>query len=365
MNYEDKIKEFVFKAYDYMDVRKYSLCVPLLEKAANIAKENNDILMEMYCKFDLIKAYIFSNQAKKAMITFFWCVSQMEQGYTDDKVVYQVIWEYKYILDNMHNYLAIPNEKINQTFEKMKNFYLENNLSLSPYYSLKVEAYQSGIADGTSIEEYYQKWITTSPDDRYEDCTACTINKKVTYYIFMGDYKQALQQGKDILNGRFTCGEVPSTTFANLLIPVYSLGKYELAEEFHKKGLRLINGDKELITSIPYHIMYLSISNIEKGIEVFQKNYSALFKNESAATTMWFDAACYALFSNINKKGIEKIKLRLPKNSPIYSGDDYDIKALEKYFLDETEKLMNAFDKKNGNYIVSEFLKRHLKVCGC
>lgn len=265
MNYEDKIKELVFKAYDYMDVHKYSLCVPLLEKAVSIARENNDILNEMYCKFDLITAYVFSNQAKKAMITFFWCVSQMEKGYTNDEVVYQVIWEYKYILSNMCDYLVIPNEKINETFEKMKNFYLENNISLSPYYSLKVEACQSGIEDGTSIEEYYQKWLTTPVDHKYEDCTACTINKKVDYYIFIGDYEKALRQAKDILNGKFKCGEVPSTTFANLLIPVYSLGKYELAEEFHKKGLRAINENKGLITCTPNHIMYLSITNIEKG----------------------------------------------------------------------------------------------------
>ncbi|MEW9094303.1 MAG: hypothetical protein AB2417_04390 [Clostridiaceae bacterium] len=365
MNYEDEMKELVFKAYDYDDAGKYSLAVPLLEKAASIARENNDILNEMYCKFDLIKAYIFSGQGKKGIITFFWCVAQMEKGYTNDKVVYQVLWEYKYILSDIIEYIAIPNEKINETFEKMKKLYLENNLSLSPYYSLKVQACRSGIDDGTSIEEYYKKWITSSVDDRYEDCKACTINKKVNYYIFMGDYKRALQEAEDILNRRFECGEVPDTTFADLVIPVYSLGEYELAEEFHKKGLRLVNGDEDCIMYISDHIMYLSITNIDKGIEVFQKNYPNLFKSESDEDKMWFNAASFALFSNLQKKDISKVKLKVPKKSPIYSHDEYDVVKLKEFFEEEAIKFMDGFDERNGNTVVSDELKRYLKVCGC
>ncbi|WP_315117343.1 hypothetical protein [uncultured Clostridium sp.] len=365
MNYEDEIKELVFKAYEYDDAGKYSLCIPLLEKATSIAKENNDILREMYCKFDLTKAYIFSGQGKKGIITFFWCVAQMEKGYTNDEVVYQVLWEYKYILNDIVSYMTIPSEKINETFEKMKKLYLENNLSLSPYYSLKIQACSAGIDDGTSIEEYYKKWITSSVDDRYEDCKACNIDKKVSYYISIGDYKRALQESEDIINGRFKCAEVPDITFADLLIPVYSLGEYELAEEFHKKGLRLINGDESSIIYIAEHMMYLSITNVEKGIEVFQKNYPNLFKYEADEDKMWFNAASFALFFNLQKKDLQRIKLKIPKKSPLYSQDEYDVVKLKEFFEEEVKKFMDGFDKRNGNSVISDHVKKYLKVCNC
>lgn len=365
MNYKDEVMKLIYKADEYDRLNQFNLAIPLQEKAVSIASEHDDVIFQMYWRFDLIKSYIFTGDTLKAIIHFSWCVTQMEKGYTNDQVVYQILWEYKYIADEIVRFASVSHKKIEEFFESMKKMYIEENISLHPYYSLRVGACIFGIDTGTDIKEYYKKWLVEPVDEEYEDCNACSLGRKISYYIFLGDYRSALKAAKNIINGTCECSQVPHVPFAELLLPLYSLEEYELADTLQRKGIRLINGDKTFIKEVGRHIMYLSLTNIENGIRVFERNYPNSLKCSIDDMKMWFNMGAFVLFSKLKEKDIEKIKIKIPKDSPIYSTKGYNVSDLREFFKKETIKLIDAFDHRNGNHVVSDYLQRHLDICDC
>ncbi|WP_027626111.1 hypothetical protein [Clostridium lundense] len=367
MDYKSEVDELLDDGDDYCDENKYTLALPLYEEAVKISSQYDDIVYQLHCRYRLTNAYVFCGDLMKGIINFSWCITQMEKGYVDDEILYQLLWQYKFLLDSAPKFIAVPTSKINELFQDMKEKYLKNNASLKSYYSEKVEAYMYGVTDDkvSDIREYYKMWISEPGDGEYENCTACTLSQKVSYHIFLGEYEKALKMAHTIINGVHTCAEQPHVTFAGLLLPLYVLEKHELAESLQIKGLRLVNRKKAFIKQLAYHIMYLSITNLEKAIQVFVANYPNFLKCNVDDYILWFNAASYVLFSKLNKIGLEKIRLKTPKTSPIYSNGDYDVNKLKEYFFNETEKFMDAFDKRNGNTVISEFVKRYLKICGC
>ncbi|MFD3157364.1 hypothetical protein ACFIJ5_10955 [Haloimpatiens sp. FM7330] len=361
MSYKEDALKYVYEAYKYKNKDKYKLA--LLEKAVNIAGQHDDVLFEMYCRFDLIDAYVFSGEIIKAFMHFTWCQAQRKKGYTDDKVIYNSIWHHKYISSEITEFTSISCEKINNVYENMKKIFIENNVSLKSYYSLRIEAYMSGIDNGTDIQEYYKKFLLEPEDEEYDDCRACTLDAIVRYYIFLGKYEKALKEAKNIINGTLKCAQIPHVTFAKLLLPLYELKKYELAETLQRKGIRLINGDKVFVTEIGFHMMYLALTNPEKGIKVFEKNYSNFLKANMDSSKMWFNVGAYALFSKLQENEVEIVKIKVPTSSKIYSEDGYNVSELSEFFRNESMSIMDAFDKRNNNSIVSDDVKRYLKIC--
>lgn len=368
MSYKDEVYELIHKAYEYNDMLEYSLAIPLFEKAVSIASEYPDILFQMYCRFDLIDTYSYYGDTMKAFINFLWYNNQIEKGYTNEKVIYNLIWHYKFIGDSLADVVSIPKDKINDFLNNMEKVYKENNISLKSYYKIRIYAYMKGIDTEIDIDEYYKKWMYTIQDDKFEDCIACNLDFEVEYHIFLRNYDKALKKAENIINGKYKCDNIPNTTFATLLLPIYDLGKYELADELQKKGIRLIKNLEEYGTCLADHIMYLSLVNIEKAIKIFEKGCPQLMDiNKSNIDDMertWFNMASFVLFHKIEEKNIEKIKVKIPKNVSIYSENEYEVSDLKEFFKDEFIRGMNAFDIRNGNSIVSDDMKKYLEICG-
>jgi hypothetical protein len=364
MSYKGEVRLLINNAYRFINKSRHILAVPILEKAVSIAGEHDDVLFEMYCRFELTDCYAFAGDIIKAFINFTWCVNQMEKGYVNDKVIFNIIWHYKYITDEIYNYVDIPLEKINELFKKMKKMFIENNVSLNPYYGLRVKACTSGIDTGVDVREYYRKWMLEPEDDNYGDCSACVLNRKVSYHIFLNNYERALKEAENIINGTYKCSQIPHITFAELLLPVYALGEYKTAEMLQIKGLRLIDGDKTFVRETSYHIMYLSLVNIEKAVKVFEKNYPNHLTCNGDHRKMLFNAAAFVLFSKLQERDNETIKLKMPKEASIYSKEGCDVSDLKEFFRNETLKIMNAFDRRNENYVVSDNLRKYLEICG-
>lgn len=364
MGYQDEVIELVYKAYDYEEEEKYNLAVPLLEKAVKMASEYDDIIFQMKCRFDLTDVYIATGDIMKGIINFSWCVSQKDKGYVDESVIYQILWQYKYIIDTIPNFAAIPCDKINKLFEEMRKMYLENNLSLSPYYNLKVAAAMYGINDGIDIRDYYKKWITEPVDDEYSDCDACLTAQKVMYHLFIGDYEKALKEAQSIISGKSKCAHVPHVPFGELILPIYSMGNYELADLIQRKGVRIVNGNKAFIKQIGKYMMYFSITNLEKGIKLFEKNYPIFLNYNVEDPKMWFNVGAFALFSKLEEMNVKKMNIKVPFESPIYSEKEYDVSVLKEFFKNEAKKTINLFDRRNGNSVISDVVKKDLDICG-
>lgn len=364
MYYQDEVMELIYAAYKYEEEDKYNLAVSLLEKAVEIASQYDDIIFQMKCRFDLTDAYMVSGDVIKGVINFSWCVAQKDKGYVDENVIYQLLWQYKYIIDGIPGFLAIPCDKINKLFEEMKKLYLENNLSLSSYYNLKVAAAMHGVSDGIDIKEYYRKWITAPVDEEYSDCKACLKTQRMLYNLFLGNYEQALKEAENIINGRSKCAHVPHLPFGELILPIYSMGNYELADLVQRKGVRIINGNKAFIRQIGKYMMYFSLTNVEKGVKLFEKNYPISLNHNADNHKMWFNIGAYALFSSLKDMNVEKINIKIPIDAPIYSEEEYDVPNLKKHFENEAKKIIYGFDKRNGNAVISDDVKKHLEICG-
>lgn len=201
------LDELLSEAYSMPDGQAKLL---LLEEAARIADNLNDIDRGYDIRTDIIYQGVFSGYAMNAIVAFSWCLAQFDKD-PERYSSYDLLWEYKWILGHVDDFPDIPLNKADEIFEDMRRRYLEYGASLRPYYSLKCR-HMMKLGQKVEAEEFYTKWINASRD-YLNDCTACDLDNEIEYMIYIGDYEKALEMAKPILSNQLKCGEVPHITY--------------------------------------------------------------------------------------------------------------------------------------------------------
>ena len=305
------LDELLSEAYSMPDGQAKLL---LLEEAARIADNLNDIDRGYDIRTDIIYQGVFSGYAMNAIVAFSWCLAQFDKD-PERYSSYDLLWEYKWILGHVDDFPDIPLNKADEIFEDMRRRYLEYGASLRPYYSLKCR-HMMKLGQKVEAEEFYTKWINASRD-YLNDCTACDLDNEIEYMIYIGDYEKALEMAKPILSNQLKCGEVPHITYHKFLIPLLKLGKKEEAQQMHDKGYKLINKNREFIAEVSNHMIYLTITDPQKALSVFESHFQWAYETLSLYRKFLFYLASWVLFLKLKSIGYEDIKLRLQNECDI------------------------------------------------
>lgn len=157
----------------------FSKC-SLLEEIIRLAdlRKNKELGFEV--RLALIEAGIFSGALDKALISFSWCLSQVDQNpekFSEE----DLLWKYKWIIENLPAFPQIKKEQILEMLEDLEKRYEKNGENKHPVLMLK----RSISMSMRNIEESkkYHELLKQTPTGHLSNCAAC-VQKFSTPFIF-------------------------------------------------------------------------------------------------------------------------------------------------------------------------------------
>ncbi|WP_082281172.1 hypothetical protein [Leptospira kirschneri] len=325
----------------------FSKC-PLLEEIIRLADLRKNKELGFEARLVLVKAGIFSGAIDKALVSFSWCLSQVDQN-PEQFNEEDLLWKYKWIVENLPVFPQIKKEQILEMLEDLEKRYEKNGESKHPVLKLKRSI--SMMMGNIEESKKYHEMLKQTPKGYLSDCAACMQDSEVFYAVHLGQDELALEKAQPILSGKLRCAEVPHLTYGTLLLPLLRLNQPEEAARLHKIGYKLVSNSTGLLGTISNHLLFLGITGeIAKAIQLLEKHFTSAFGASDRNHRFEFYRAVKFLMERILLSNLKSIKIRMPKTFPNYKEDgNYAVIDLDSWFDKEASKLASQFDSRNGN----------------
>lgn len=346
-NYSTQIQELrdEAKRFDTRDHRK----TILIEKAVKIADQNNDQQEQFSTRMELVESAVSSGRIELALAAYGFILGMVDQYPEKFKFNWGIAWYYKWIIPCMVQIPTISKEKIMNVLDDMtkRNEKQGYGRRVAVYYRYKI-AKQMGEFE--TARKYYDEQLELKAGFMEMDCTACVMNLYVHFLCQTNREEEAWKHAEGILSGKNSCKHVPQGTYTTLMISSLEKGNLEKAQELAGKLLPMIKlsaGELRNFTNLM--LLRLVEKNYTRVLELFNYYFPHVinsFEKDDAFEFYLVSRQLFKLLSNDSKE----IKLNMPEEFPIKnSANTYDIKVLEKWFMDESLKIENAFNQRNGN----------------
>lgn len=316
----------------------------VLEQAARVADMCQDIEQGFVAREKIVELCTFSGHPLKALVAFSWLVG-MKDKYPELLGDYSLLWKYKYILGYITTFPEINRTQIENLLEDMRVRFASEGYSGRTYYDYKF----SILVDMGNIEEGLKcfELVQSMERDAMSNCRACEQGDRVNVQGLLGNDEALLEAAEPILTEKLKCHSSLQVNISRVLMPLLRLGRKEEADEWQRKGYRLIKGSREYLHQIALHIEYLTYTDPIKALEIFEENVFYLSNHENPEDIMYFSALASALFSRLTRENIQ-FDVRFPVDHPC-AHLNHDVAALGQYYKDYAMDYAYKYDQRNGN----------------
>ncbi len=339
----ERVRELLLQAYRLMDG---DAKIALAEEAVRLADICADFDLVLAARECLIYAATFGGAPEKALVAYSWTLAQYDLRPQDVRE-WDVLWNYKWILDSIASFPQIGKAQILEMLDDMAARYRRAGYSLRPNYLMRNRLYK--FWDEAEAARYFHKGRET-PRDPMSDCETCELNDVVDFALRSGDDAQAVETAAPIIQGRMRCSSIPKITFANLLLPLVRLGRLDEAASLHAQGYRLVaQAAKGSVSSAAQHLKFLAVTeNFDRAVGMFEKHLAHAFTLIDAAAKFDYYLASRFLLERVATRSRATLKLRLPPAFPAHDeSGTYDAARLAAWFLAECGELAARFDARN------------------
>jgi hypothetical protein len=322
--------------------------VGLLEEAVRLADLLADIPLAYRARTKLITAAKFGGSPEKAMVAFSWCLAQMDRS-PEQFNERETLWQYKWVIGSLSSFPQLSREQIKAALEDLGRRIERTGYGIRPVYKLQYTL-AGEMGDLDEFHEAHARWVA-SPRGELSDCQACDIQAEVEYLVDSGRDEDAIHKARPIFEGRSRCTVVPHTTLARSLLPLVRLGRLEEAMANHRKGYRLIAGNRYYLQRFAQHLDFLAITdNLAKGLKLFEAHFPWSLECFDLDDRFRFSLASRFLFERLLLSGKKTVKLRMPSTFPLFNDSGkYDLSALIAWLEADSVDLAARFDARNGN----------------
>jgi len=226
--------------------------VEALENLVRLADSVQDVHGGYNARMEMIQCATFAGLKDKALVAFTWCLAQSDKS-PDVFDAHTLLWKFKWVLENIPNFLQVPKKKIYELQDDMQQRLLAAGYNLRPVQFLRwTNAMRMGEFDRAAV--YMEKWEQTSRDEM-ADCLACEQNKLSEYFGRIGKLKQSDETAAKLLDGRMTCAEIPHLTYGHLVPTYLKLGRSDELKKKHRAWYKLIKDNEEFLAPVSYHLL--------------------------------------------------------------------------------------------------------------
>jgi len=340
----------------------------MTERAVELADSHNDVDVAFEARMQLVGAATFSGRSDIAMVAYSWLLTKYDEN-PDNYNEFEILWRYKWILENVADFPNISKAQIDALFEDMKRRYEAAGSTLHSYWGIRRN--NAFIMEDVDEAKTAAKMLAKIPRDHLSNCLACVQDEEVEYCVFISDDAGALRAAAPILKGTMKCGEVPERTYAGIMLPLIRLGRHAEALAYYKTGYRLVRGNAKFVRHKAMFMIGLTLTgNRDRAVKMLDRHLSEAVESASPWWQFEFYLAARLLMEKLTQTGQNALPIRLPKLPGWQGLDDEPTVAEFTEWLDgRVHDLATHFDDRNGtkNYSkrVSNFrdLFQFEKVC--
>jgi hypothetical protein len=346
--------------YDLLDqaaeLEPCSTKVMLLEQAVAMADAHQDVDLGFRVRKKLIYAAAFSGYPEKELVAFSWCLAQCDRQ-PDQFEETELLWEYKWIIGSLPGFVTITRQQMEEMIADMQRRYERAGASLHAVYKVQRSVAES-CGDKQAAARYHELLQKTKPDGR-SDCSACVIDAEADYLIFQEQDAKALKKVAKILRGQLSCMTVPDRTYAKLAFPLVRLGRAAEALEYYRQSYKTIHGNRNFFWSVSQYLGLMVLTeNMGEAVKLFQKHLPWALETRSDSSRFEFLLMASFLFDRLVAAGKKEVKLRLPKEFPLYQEEGtYSVPHIADWLTKQLTSLAARFDTRNGNSYDSNRIK--------
>jgi len=330
----------------------------LLVSAIQIADANDDIELGYELRSELMDKEFGLGGRGEFVNAFSWMLNAYDAE-PDNYPVEDLLWKYKWIIDEVHSNPEIPLDQISQILDDYKRRVEEQGIGLRSYYSklLNEALYQEDEAKSKK----YLELVNSLPIDDLSDCRACEMDAEVSVLIVGDDFKGAYEKAQPLMKKQFSCAHVPVITSCQLCYSAVKAGEMDLAAELFvaaDEDLQDAENDSSLVSSVAMLIVYLFHTDKEKGWQYLEKYLPWTI---DVKASLQFFSAMHIAEALKQADQDETVTLELPEEHPLFVAEGmYVVKTLYQYYFDLAESTSRLFDARNGNENFSIQLKKAL-----
>ncbi len=331
--------------------------VMALEEAVRLADTHGDLDLAFEVRDELIDAATFGGFPDKALVAFAWCRAQAkknpERFETD-----LLLWKQKWVVGRLDDFPHITRKQIQDALDDIEQTYARVDAGKRSVLKLRYQTARD-MGETAAAEAYWAQWVA-APRDHLTDCRACDLDDEIDHHIDRGEYAQALQKARPILEGRSSCAEIPHLTYASVLYPMLKLGRLEEARDCHMRGYPMIQRNRDFLAAVGEHLEFLALTdNLSRGLELFEKHLGWALDHASWRDRFTFYTAAEFLLSRVVSGGRDTVSLRLPKAFPLHQAKGaYASRELHGWVQSQANEIAARFDTRNGTGHFQRLLER-------
>ncbi|MDO4943809.1 MAG: DUF4026 domain-containing protein [Ruminococcus sp.] len=257
---------------------------------------------------------------------------------------YDLMWDFKYVLEDSENYYHVPLEQIESIFKEFSERCRKYGYSQRAYKYL-YEKFTMKTGRFLPLKEYGS--FADEPADDLKDCEACEQSFRVKCALLQGDEEKAKKLFEPLERGTMHCAEVPEYTYAARIEYFIKQGRYDEAVADARRLYPMVRRRMDLLECVGVLLCMYSKVNISAGINIFRRELPNAMACRNHRMKLIFAEGAYRLFGAM---GDEEIRLVLTKDFPLWNAENnYSAKAISEYFYGIARDLAEKFDKRNGN----------------
>jgi hypothetical protein len=331
--------------------------VMVLEEAARLADVHGDLDIAFEVRDQLIDAATFGGFPDKALVAFAWCRGQAKKN-PERFDSSMLLWKQKWVVGRLDDFPHVTLKQIRDALDDIEQTYARVDAGKRSVLKLRYQTARD-MGQEAEAEQYWAQWVM-APRDHLTDCRACDLDDEIDHHIDRGEYAQAVEKARPILDGRSSCAEIPHLTYGSVLYPLLKLGRLEEARDCHVHGYPLVARNRDFLATVGEHIEFLALTdNLARGLSLFEKHLGWALDHASYRDRFTFHAAASFLLSRLAAEGRETMSLRLPKAFPLHQArGPYETRALHEWVEGQANEIGARFDARNGTDRFQKLLGR-------
>ena len=184
------------------------------------------------------------------------------------------------------------------------------------------------------------------------------------YELWKGQYQTAIDYAEDLLSGKETCDEMPLYTYSGILRCYCALDKMEEGVDICIKALSGYKKDKGYISCYGDVLIYLTLTkNFIEAKESFINQFPFALNNKCDGYVLDFYLGVLVYLHGLENDNKTELTLPTTLKLPVQHLDQvYQVSDLKTYFDAEIDRIVTAFNKRNGNTHYSTFKEEALQL---
>ncbi len=329
-----------------------------LEDAIAQADQASEHFWRINFRYEYIKESVFHDDNFKAILMFPQLLRVFdEHPEFEDECCHDVMWAFKWVLENMPDYYQISKAEIDQYYEEFEQRSRRYGHSLRVYYMKKCKF--ALTCDREEARVLYDKFHAL-PRDNNSDCEACEIHFDVSVALAFDELDEAMRIAAPLLDGSKSCAEVPHCTYGRLCHYFLYHGNLEEAEYYGRLCERMTKGEPEFLIETGYLLELWSCLQPAYGWRLMKNSIAHFVRCKNPLMRMIYARGAARLLRQIAKE-TDTLGSVLLKALPVGEGEDgFSVHALYDYFYGLAQEQCSLLDKRNGSTYYMDLLNTTL-----